>query len=321
MYDVIIIGGGIAAYTAALFAGRRGLQVLVLAKDLGGQANYTDMIENYPGIKTVGGFELVSKIKKQAEEWGVVTEIGEAKKLKSVTEGMGGFVVQTYEKQYKAKGVVLAFGKTPMDLNVPGEQGLKGHGVSYCATCDAPLFKGKTVVVAGYGDLGLEAALLCAKYAKKVYTLSKTDKLIGHPVLLKKVQKHKKIELVGNVQIQELVGEKSLKRIKCMDLKTGKPNNIESEGLFVEIGYVVNSLWLDGVVNLDADGHVVVGPDQSTSLDGVFAAGDVTNRPYKQAVVSAGEGASAALAVHDWLMRQQGGAGLSSDWTQIKKAA
>jgi thioredoxin reductase (NADPH) len=316
MYDLIIIGGGMAAYSAALFAGRRGLKVLVLAKDIGGQANSTDVIENYPGVLTTGGYELVSKIRKQAEGWGVATEIAEAQKLKPVVDG---FVVQAFDKQYKSKAVILAFGKTPMDLKVPGEHELKGKGVSYCATCDAPLYKGKTVIVAGYGDFGLEAALLCAKFAKKVYTLSKTDKLIGHPGLAKKVLRHKKIELVPHVQIQEICGEGYLDHIKCHDLITGKQVKMPAQGLFVEIGYIVNSGWLQGVVDLDESGQIVIAADQSTSLEGVFAAGDATDRPYKQAVISAGEGASAALAAHDWLMRQRGSTGLSSDWTEIRK--
>jgi thioredoxin reductase (NADPH) len=246
----------------------------------------------------------------------VITEIGEAQKLKAVADG---FVLQGFSNQYKARAVILAFGKTPMDLNVPGESELKGKGVSYCATCDAPLYKGRTVIVAGYGDFGLEAALLCAKYAKKVYTLSKTDKLIGHPGLAKKVLRHKKIELVPNVQIQEICGEGYLDHIKCHDLKTGKQIKMPAQGLFVEIGYVVKSGWLQDVVTLDEQGQIVIEADQSTSLEGVFAAGDATNRPYKQAVISAGEGASAALAAHDWLMRSRGSTGLSSDWTEIRK--
>ncbi len=316
MTDVLIIGGGIAAYSSALFAARRGLEVSVLAKDIGGQANSTDVIENFPGIALTGGYELVSKIKKQAEGWGVKTEIAEASKLKTAPDG---FVVQAYGKQYKSKTVILAFGKSPMDLNVPGEHELKGRGVSYCATCDAPLFKGRTVIVAGYGDIGLEAALICAKFAKKVYTLSKTDKLIGHPALVKKVLKHKKIELVPHTQIQEVCGEKYLQHLKCHNLLTGQQVKYETEGLFVEIGYMVNSKWLEGFCELDELGQVVIDANQETSVPGVFAAGDVTNRPYKQAVISAGEGAAAALAAHDHIMKQRGGAGMTSDWTQIKK--
>lgn len=325
MHDIIIIGGGVAAYSSALFAGRRGLNVLVLAKDIGGQANYTDVIENFPAHPEIGGYKLVSEIKKQAERWGVETEIAEVSKLKPVVDG--GFVVQGYEKQYKGKSVILAFGKTPMDLGVPGEEELKGKGVSYCATCDAPLTKNRIVTVAGIGDIGLEAALLCAKFAKKVYTLSKTDKLTGHPALLKKVMGNKKIELVPHTQIQELVGQglgqtgpqDFLDHLKCLNLSTGQQFKIECSGLFVEIGYVVHSDWLKGVVELDEMGQVVINSDQSTSLEGVFAAGDATNRPYKQAVISAGEGASAGLAAFDWLMRQRGGMGMSSDWTQLKK--
>lgn len=316
MHDVIIVGGGVAAYSGALYAARRGMKVLVLAKDIGGQANSTDVIENYPGIVSTGGYELVSKIRKQAEQWGIDQEIQEIIKLKNVGDAV---VVQGVTKQYKAKTVVLAFGKTPMDLNVSGEYELKGKGVSYCATCDAPLFKGRVVVVAGYGDIGLESALICAKYAKKVYTLSKTDKLIGHPGLVKKVLKNKKIELVPHIQIQEVCGDKYLTHIKCHNLLTGQQVKMPCEGLFVEIGYSVNSAWLQGTLDLDELGQIVVGPDQSTSLERVYAAGDVTNRPYKQAVISAGEAASAALAAHDYLMRERGGSGLSSDWTQIKK--
>ncbi|MBX4187958.1 MAG: FAD-dependent oxidoreductase [Candidatus Doudnabacteria bacterium] len=316
MTDVIIVGGGVAAYTSALFAARRGLQVLVLAKDIGGQANSTDEIQNYPGFTAVGGYELVSKMKKQAETWGVSTEIVEVSKLKQTSDGL---ILQAFGKQYKSQTVILAFGKSPMDLNVAGETELKGKGISYCATCDAPLYKGKTVIIAGYGDFGLEAAILCAKYAKKVYTLSKTDKLIGHPGLVKKVLKNKKIELTPFAQIQEICGTKHIEYLKCLDLKSGKQIKMLCEGLFVEIGYVVNSGWLQDVIELDEQGQIVIAPDQSTSMEGVFAAGDATNRPYKQAVISAGEGAAAALAAHDYIMKGRGGAGMTSDWTQIKK--
>jgi thioredoxin reductase (NADPH) len=206
-----------------------------------------------------------------------------------------------------------------MDLNVSGEAEMKGRGVSYCATCDAPLYKGQTVVVAGYGDFGLDAALLAAKFAKKVYTLSKTDKLIGHPGLAKKVLKNRKIELVRFMQIQEIGGDGRVQYIKCHNLKTGEQLKIPCTGLFVELGYVVNSYWLTGFVEMDEQGQIKVGPDQSTSVPGVFAAGDVTDRPYKQAVISAGEAAAAALAANDYIMRERGSTGQSSDWTEIRK--
>jgi len=316
MYDLVIVGGGMAAYSAALYAGRRGMKTVVLAKDIGGQANSTDLIENYPGISATGGHELVQKVRKQAEGWGIETDITEALKLKATA---GGFVVQGLTKQYKSQAVILAFGKSPMDLGVTGEAELKGRGISYCATCDAPLYKGKTVVVAGYGDFGLDAALLAARFAKKVYTLSKTDKLVGHPVLAKKVLKHKKIELVPRVQIQEACGEGQLSYLKLQKLDTGERLKLYCDAMLVEIGYMVNSAWLKGVVELDGMGQIVTGPDQATSLAGVFAAGDLTDRPYKQAVISAGEGASAALSAFDYMMKGRGGSGLTSDWTEIRK--
>ncbi len=316
MHDVIIIGGGVAAFTAALYAARRGVSVLVIAKDIGGQANSTDLIENYPGLDATGGFQLVSKIKEQAEGFGAKTLVAEAGKIKPIEKG---FVVTAYGNQYKATSLILAYGKTPRDLSVPGEEEFKGKGVSYCVTCDAPLFKGKTVAVAGVGDLNLEAALLASKFAKKVYLLSKTDKLIGHSALLKAVSKNKKSELVPFVRIDAIEGKKIVEKLKLTNLRSDLKRTLEVSGIFVELGYVVDSKLAAGLVDLDANEQVIVDHNQATSHLGIFAAGDCTNRHYKQAPVSAGEGATAALAAYDWLMRQKGGSGLTSDWTQIKR--
>lgn len=316
MYDLIIIGGGVAAFSAAIFSARRGMRTLVVSKDIGGQANYTDLIENYPGVEETGGFNLVNLIRGQADKFGAEFLVAEVTKVKPASSS---FVVTAHGRQYKTRTVILAHGKTPMDLGVVGEEEFKGRGISYCATCDAPLYKGKVVCVAGIGDLGLDAALLCAKYAKKVYVLSKTDKLIGHPALQKAIQKKNNIEVVPYVQIQEVIGRQSIGGLKLLDLKTGQQKTLAIDGLFVELGYVVNSKFIQGLVALDEQEQVVVGPDQSTDLPGIFAAGDATNRPYKQAIISAGEGAMAALAAYDYLASLGGGTGLTSDWTQIKK--
>jgi thioredoxin reductase (NADPH) len=228
-------------------------------------------------------------------------------------------VVTAYDKQYKASGIILAYGKSPMDLNVPGELELKGKGVSYCANCDAPLYKNKTVAVAGIGDVAADAGLLLSKYAKKVYILSKSDKFVGHPALTKALFKKANVELVPFIQIQQILGENFIKGIQLMDLKSGKQRDLDLDGLFVELGYVVDSNFLQNIVELDEQQQIVVNPDQSTSCPGIFAAGDATNNLYKQAVISAGEGAAAALGCYDWLMKQKGGMGLTSDWTKIKK--
>jgi thioredoxin reductase (NADPH) len=316
MHDLIIIGGGIAAFTAALFSSRRGLSVLVIAKDIGGQANFTDLIENYPGIHATGGFELISKVRKQAEDHGAEVVSAEVSKIKRLEDS---FILTAYGQQYKSKVLILAFGKTPQDLGVVGEEQFKGRGVSYCSDCDAPLFKNKVVTVAGIGDISIAAAIHCAKYAKKVYVLSKTDKLIGHPGLVKNLLHKKNVELVPFVQINEIFGANKVEGLKLKDLKTGKEKNLPTNGLFVELGYVVKSEFVKDLVELDEQGQIIVRFDQSTSCPGVFAAGDATNRLYKQAVISAGEGATAALAAYDHLMHLQGGHGLTSDWTQIKK--
>ncbi|MDP4001070.1 MAG: FAD-dependent oxidoreductase [bacterium] len=316
MYDVVIVGGGIAAFSAGLYVARRGLQVLVIAKDIGGQANFTDVIENYPGIEHVGGYELASKIKTQAESYGLEFLSAQVTEIK---ESRGSFVLTAYKQQYKTSTVILAFGKTPRDLSVPGEEELKGRGVSYCATCDAPLFKNKVVTVAGVGDLNLEAALLCSRFAKKVYILSKTDKLLGHPVLLKAVKVKKNIELVPFIEILEIVGSEQVKSIRLKDLKTGSKRELVTDGIFIELGYVVESGFLNNLLKLDDQGQVEVNLDQSTSVKGIFACGDVTNRPYKQAVISAGDGASAGMAAANYLFKLQGGGAKTSDWTEIKK--
>ncbi len=316
MYDIIIVGGGVAAFTSALFAARRGLKILVIGKDIGGQANFTDLIENYPGIPEIGGFELIQSVRRQAEQRGVEFVLAEVSKIKPAS---GGFVVTAFGQQYKSKAIILAFGKSPMDLKVAGEEELKGKGISYCATCDAPLYKDKVVAVAGIGDLGLDAALLCAKFAKKVYTLSKNDKLSGHPALLKAVSRKANIELVPFIEIQEVVGLQKLEKLRLMDLKSGERKELRLEGLFVELGYVVKSEFINDLVQLDELGQVIVNLDQSTNCPGVYACGDATNQPYKQAVISAGQAATAALSCYDYISKLAGNTGLTSDWTQIKR--
>ncbi|OGE82495.1 MAG: hypothetical protein A3B10_00265 [Candidatus Doudnabacteria bacterium RIFCSPLOWO2_01_FULL_44_21] len=319
MYDVIIVGAGVAGFTAALFAARRGLKVLVIGKDLGGQANYTDLIENYPGLEQIGGLELVKKIRAQAQNYGAEFVISEVSKISAKGGNLPFFVVSAYGSQYKAQGLILAYGKTPRDLGVPGENELKGRGVSYCANCDAPLYKNKTVAVVGVGDIAADAALMLSKYAKKLYILSKTDKFNAHPALSKALFGKANVELVIWSQVQQILGENQVSGMKIQDLKTGKIRELAVEGIFVELGYVINSKIVQNVVELDEQEQIVVNADQSTSVPGMFAAGDATSSLYKQAVISAGEAATAALAAYDYLMRQKGGVGLTSDWTQIKK--
>ncbi len=316
MFDVIVIGGGIAGFTAALFTSRRGLKTLVIGRDIAGQANFSDVIENFPGFEEVGGFELVSTVKIQAEKYGSQFLNAQVSKIKATEAGI---VVTAYGKQYKAESLILAYGKTPMDLAVAGENELKGKGISYCATCDAPLYKNKIVAVAGIGDIAADAGLLLSKFAKKVYILSKTDKFIAHPALNKALFKKLNVEFLSFVQIKQILGEGRLSGIELLHLKTNKISELGLDGLFVELGYVVDSQLVQNIVKLDDQEQVIVDHNQTTSVPGIFAAGDATNSSYKQAVISAGEGAKAALACFDWLQHRRGGVGLTSDWNKIKR--
>ncbi len=316
MVDVIVIGAGVAGWTASLFLARRGLKVLVIGKDIGGQANSTDAIENYPGVPEVGGFELVQKIRIQAEKFGVEFLQAEATMIKP---GGGGFVVTAYGRQLKTQAIILAYGKSPRDLGVTGEQEFKGRGVCYCANCDAVLYKNKVVAVVGIGDIAADAALLLSKYAKKVWVLTKTDKFLAHPALHKALFKKPNVELVQFAQVEEIYGQQTVQGIAIQNTRTEKISRLPVEGVFVELGYIVSSQIAANVVKLDNEQQIIVGPNQATSVPGIFAAGDCTNRSYKQAVISAGEAATAALACYDWLQHAKGMAGLTSDWTEIKR--
>ena len=299
MFNVIIIGGGMAAFSAAIYAARRGLSILVLAKDIGGQANSTDLIENYPGVSETGGYNLVNSVRAQAINFGAQVEMAEVEKIKSAA---GSFIVYAYGKQYKGSAVILAFGKTPRDLDVPGEQEFKGKGVSYCATCDAPLFGEKTVAVVGGGNSGLDSAMQLTKYAKKVYVLVRSDIAKGDQITQDKLKEIEAVEFIMNAEVQEIKGDKFVNKMIYKDKASGEEKELDVEGVFVNVGMIPNSDFLKGFCELNQWGEVVINPKtNATSHVGVFAAGDVTDILEKQTVIAAGEGAKAALQCYKWL--------------------
>ncbi|MGE5392211.1 MAG: NAD(P)/FAD-dependent oxidoreductase [Candidatus Saccharibacteria bacterium] len=315
MWDLTVIGSGISGFSAALFAARRGLRVLVLGKEIGGQAASTDLIENYPGIREIGGLDLVQNIRRQAQAAGADYLSAEAERIKPAG---AEFVVTASGRQYKTRAVILALGKTPIDLGVPGEKEYLGKGLSYCANCDLPFFRKKIVAVAGSGDLATDASLMAAKYASQVYLIAET-RPGGHPALLTAIAKKKKIKVLSPCRVTALAGKLKLAGLTVLDRTKNQAFKLPVDGLFVEQGFVVRSGFLQGLVDLDEAGQVMVGPSQETSCPGIFAAGDATDRPYKQAVISAGDAATAALAAYDHLQRQDGLKGLTSDWTQVKR--
>ncbi len=306
MYDVIIIGAGPAGLTAAIYAARRAMKTLVLSVDIGGQVTKTYDIENYPGFNLISGFELATKFKEQAEKFEAKIILEETKKIRVLKNG---FSIKTNKDTYQARIVILAFGKKPRELGVPGEEKFKGRGVTYCATCDAPFFKNKTVVVVGGGNSALDAALLASKISKKVYLVHRREQFRGEQYLVDQIKKAKNIELVVKAGVREIKGEKTVESI----ILNGD-REIKTDGVMIEVGYMVDRSLVDGLVELDSKNQIRVSAHQETSVPGIFAAGDLTPTPFKQIIISAGEGAKAALAAFDYLQKLEGKQGIIADW-------
>jgi len=314
MWDVIIVGAGAAGLTAGMYTARRALSTLILSRDLGGQAAMTDWIENYPGVvgKT-NGVEIMENFRKQYNEFGGVLRFEEVKKIEKTLEG--DFRIMTPSGEEQTRAVILAFGLTPRELNVPGEERLKGKGVTYCATCDGPLYKGKTVGVVGSVNEALDAAEFLSKICPKVYLFSQRDKLLGSATLCDTVKGIANVEILWNKKIIEVMGESKVTSIKWQDVVTQEAGETIVDGLFVEIGYIAKTDWVKGFVELDTKRQIKVDKENRTNVPGVYAAGDITDVDYKQVVVSAGEGAKAALEVYKYLQAKAGKpAVLTPDW-------
>jgi thioredoxin reductase (NADPH) len=311
-YDLIVVGGGAAGLTAAMYAARRALKTLIITKDLGGQAATTPWIENYPGIDCTDGLELMVKFRSQAEKYGAELVTTEAKGIDCL-EG-GAFGVRTPQEVLEAGAVILAFGLTPRDLGVPGEERLKGRGVSYCVTCDGPLFKGKRVAVVGGGNAALDAANFLAQLASEVHLIHEREKLRGSEALAAAVLADERITKHLGVRVREITGEQVVTGLVLGDAAS-RP--LALDGVFIELGHVAQTSWLKGVVDLDPKGQVVVTRACRTSRPGIFAAGDLADIDYKQVVISAGEGAKAALEAYRYL-RHGEGKSIVPDWTKAK---
>jgi thioredoxin reductase (NADPH) len=315
LYDVIIIGGASAGLTAALYTSRQGLKTLVVTKDVGGQALLTNDIQNYPGFMTIGGFDLTQKFEEQAKFFGTRFIYDEAVEIRERDDCPGAcYAVRTSSGDYSGPVVILAFGKTPRDLGVPGEQKLKGKGVSYCAVCDGPFFKGRIVSVIGSFDPAMDATQILAGLAKKVYLVHSFDKPMGDEELLGRVSKRENVELVPNSRVLELKGESKLTSLVLENSKSKARSELPVDGAFIELGYVAKTKWIKELVQLNPAGEIVVDQSSATSRPGIFAAGDITSIPFKQAIISAGQGATAALSAYNYLMRMRGRSVVKADW-------
>lgn len=311
-YDVVIVGGAAAGLSAALYCARRTLKTLVITKDVGGQANMADFIENYPGIKKMAGPELMKKFEEHAKEYGAEFVFDEVVKIEKKDNV---FSVEAKNDQYQSEALILAFGLEHRELDIPGEEKFKGRGVSFCATCDAPLYKDKTVAVVGGGNAALDAADLLAKIAKKVYLIHRRDGFRAENVLINQVKENKKIEILYKSEIKEVLGEQLVEKIKVSSIDGDDEKLLEVDGLFEEIGYIAKAGFVGGLVDLNERGEVITDEQTKTSQEGVFAAGDCTDVPFKQVVISAGEGAKAGLGAYFYLQQKRGkDLGVTVDW-------
>ncbi len=297
MYDLVILGAGPAGITAAVYAARKQINFSVVTKDIGGQAALSGDIENYTGYQFITGPELAVKFREHLEKYSF--DLHEGIEATKIENDGAGFKIQTSDqKTFSGKTLIIASGKRPRMLGVPGETEFKNKGVTYCATCDGPLFAGKEVAVIGGGNSALDAALQMMKIANKVYLININEKLAGDAIMRKKVEVSDKVEILNKTKTLGFSGDKFL---KGMDVEVaGKSRKLNVEGVFVEIGLVPNSDFID-CVKKNKRKEIIVNCGAMTSVPGVYAAGDVTDVPDKQIVIAAGDGAKASLAAFRYL--------------------
>ncbi|WP_312201425.1 NAD(P)/FAD-dependent oxidoreductase [Anaerospora hongkongensis] len=302
MYDVIIIGGGPAGMTAAVYAARKKMNTLLITTDFGGQPMWTMEIENYMGYQFITGPELMGKFEEQVRRFSVKILYQEATGL--TVNADGTFTIVTTEDKHQAKTVILASGKRPRRLDVPGEQEFTGRGVSYCATCDGPLFANKRVAVIGGGNSAVQAAIEVSLVGEKVYLIS-SEEYIADPIIIDKMKEAANIVEVKGYVTKKIEGSQVVEKIVVQNIESNEDQELEVNGVFVEIGLIPNSEFAQSVVALNQDREVVTDCRAKTNIPGLFAAGDISSGPDKQIVIAAGDGAKAALSAYDYLLHMR----------------
>lgn len=292
--DLIIVGGGPAGLTAALYAARAQASPLVLIGEVaGGQAATTQEIENYPGFPDgIGGPALAQQMQSHAERFGAQIQFDSAE---SVDLGTYPFRVRTRTGEYTARTIVISTGSSPRKLGVPGEARFRGHGVSYCATCDGYFFKDKRVLVVGGGNSAIDESLFLTRLASQITIVHRRDTLRADPVLQERAFKEPKIQFVWSSVVEEILGDQEANAVRVRNVVTGETSTIETDGVFVYIGHVPNTKLFEGQLELDERGYIVTDRRQRTSVPGVYAAGDVQDPIYRQIVTAAGTGSAAAI--------------------------
>ena len=300
IYDLIIIGAGPAGITASVYAARKKLNFLVISLDIGGQTAWSGDIENYTGYQFITGPELTQRFEEHMRKYGIALK--ENEEVLELSKAGEIISVNTNKSNYQARTVIIASGKKSRELGIPGEKEFKNHGLTYCATCDGPLFAGKVVAVVGGGNSALDAALQLTKIAKHVYVININDQLSGDAIMLEKIKAAGNVTILNNHQITAVAGDKFVRSIKIKNKDAEK--ELAVEGVFVEIGLIPNSTFAKNVEK-NTKNEINIDLFNQTNILGIFAAGDVTNVPEKQIIIAAGEGSKAALSAFRYLAQKK----------------
>lgn len=300
-YDLVIIGGGPAGLSAGLYAGRAGLNSILIERGVyGGQIVNARIVENYPGFPdSISGPELAEFMRRQATKYGLETNASEVTEVKKCSDNR--FDIAISDGKVIAKAVIIATGSEYSKLGVPGEERLTGSGVSYCATCDGFFFRDREVAVIGGGDTALTDALELVQHCRKVYIIHRRDKLRATKSLQEKVFSEPKIELIWNTVVHEIVGDRMLRSLRLRNVKTGESSSLELDGVFIAVGLKPNSHIFNHLINLDEAGFIVTDEMMRTSVPGIFAAGDIRHNSLRQVITAAGDGAIAANSAFKYL--------------------
>lgn len=304
IYDLIIIGGGPAGITAGIYAARKKIKTLMLTKDFVGQVGKTSSVENWPGADSISGIELIESFKSHIKQFD--TEIKSNEEVKKIKKEGAVFEVSTLKKDnFQAKTVIITSGRNPRPLKVPGEDQFMGKGVSYCSTCDAPLFQDKIVAIVGGGNSGFEAALDLEKYSPKIYILEFAPHVKADEVIQERARTSGKISVITNAIVKEIKGNNFVESLVYEDKVSKQPKELKVNGIFVEIGSLPATAFVKDVVDFNERGELKIDHKTcATKTPGLFAAGDVTDVKYKQIIIACGEGAKAALSAYGYLQEK-----------------
>lgn len=305
LYDVAIVGGGVAGFTAAMYCGRLKLKTLVIAENRGGTIILTNHVTNWPGIKSISGMDLASSIEQHALEY--KPEIVDSKALKAEKTRSGFMITDAEGNKHESKALIIATGTNTRKLNVPGEKELENKGVHTCALCDGVFYRDKTIAVIGGSDSAVKEALLLTQWAKKVFIIYRKEKIRAEPINLERMKSNDKIEVINHTNVKELVGKERLEKI-ILDKPYKGSNEFTIDGVFVEIGRIPNSdLPKQIKVKLNDKDEIIINRHAETNIPGVFACGDVADTIFKQAIVGAGEAVLASYSAYEFLQKHKVG--------------